>query len=49
MVVERGDKTKKKRGSIYMATPYMDHDLCGLLDNPKVEFTIPQIKCYARQ
>ena len=32
-----------------MATPYMDHDLCGLLDNPKVEFTIPQIKCYARQ
>lgn len=49
MVVERGDKSKKKRGSIYMATPYMDHDLCGLLDNPKVTFSVPQIKCYMRQ
>lgn len=49
MTVERGDKAKKKRGSIYMVTPYMDHDLCGLLDNPKVKFTIPQIKCYMKQ
>ena len=49
MTVERGDKVKKKRGAIYMVTPYMDHDLCGLLDNPKVEITIPQIKCYFRQ
>lgn len=49
MTVERGDKAKKKRGSIFMVTPYMDHDLCGLLDNPKVEFSIPQIKCYTMQ
>lgn len=49
MTVERGDKAKKKRGSIFMVTPYMDHDLCGLLDNPAVEFSIPQIKCYLQQ
>lgn len=49
MTVERGDKSKKKRGEIYMVTPYMDHDLCGLLDNPSVSFSVPQIKCYAKQ
>ena len=32
-----------------MVTPYMDHDLSGLLDNPSVTFTIPQIKCYMLQ
>lgn len=49
MTVERGDKTKKQRGAIYMVTPYMDHDLSGLLENPKVKFTTPQIKCYMHQ
>jgi len=32
-----------------MATPYMDHDLSGLLDNPSVVFSEPQIKCYMLQ
>lgn len=32
-----------------MVTPYMDHDLCGLLDNKSVEFSVPQIKCYMKQ
>jgi serine/threonine-protein kinase BUR1 len=32
-----------------MVTPYMDHDLSGLLDNPSVNFTVPQIKCYMLQ
>lgn len=32
-----------------MVTPYMEHDLAGLLENPAVEFTEPQIKCYLMQ
>ena len=34
---------------MYMATPYMDHDLSGLLGNPSVRITEPQIKCYMLQ
>lgn len=34
---------------MYMVMPYMDHDLSGLLDNPSVKFTEPQIKCYMMQ
>lgn len=34
---------------MYMVTPYMDHDLAGLLENPNVKFTVPQIKCYMMQ
>ncbi|KAF6815801.1 Serine/threonine-protein kinase BUR1 [Colletotrichum sojae] len=45
--VVTGDK--RKRPIMYMATPYMDHDLSGLLDNPSVNFTEPQIKCYMLQ
>ncbi len=40
---------KKKRSIMYMVTPYMDHDLSGLLENPSVKFTVPQIKCYMLQ
>lgn len=32
-----------------MVTPYMEHDLSGLLENPNVRFTEPQIKCYMLQ
>lgn len=32
-----------------MVTPYMEHDLSGLLENPNVHFTEPQIKCYMLQ
>ncbi len=34
---------------MYMVTPYMSHDLSGLLENPNVIFTEPQIKCYMLQ
>lgn len=34
---------------MYMVTPYMEHDLSGLLENPAVNFTEPQIKCYMLQ
>lgn len=40
---------KRKRPIMYMVTPYMDHDLSGLLDNPSVTLTEPQIKCYMQQ
>lgn len=40
---------KRKRAIMYMVTPYMDHDLSGLLENPKVNFTVAQIKCYMLQ
>ncbi|CAC37500.1 P-TEFb-associated cyclin-dependent protein kinase Cdk9 [Schizosaccharomyces pombe] len=49
MTVVRADKKHRRRGSIYMVTPYMDHDLSGLLENPSVKFTEPQIKCYMKQ
>lgn len=49
MTVQRGDRQTKTRSSIYMVTPYMDHDLSGLLQNPSVRLTLPQIKCYMKQ
>lgn len=51
MAVEHHTKStdKRKRAIMYMVTPYMDHDLSGLLENPAVKFTEPQIKCYMLQ
>lgn len=34
---------------MYMITPYMEHDLTGLLENPNVHLNVPQIKCYMLQ
>lgn len=34
---------------MYMITPYMEHDLSGLLENPTVHFTESQVKCYMLQ
>ena len=48
MAVER-PKNAAKKTSMFMVTPYMDHDLSGLLENPSVRFTEPQIKCYMKQ
>ena len=48
MAVER-TKDARKKPSMFMVTPYMDHDLSGLLENPAVVFTEPQIKCYMKQ
>jgi len=48
MAVER-PKNASKKPSMYMVTPYMDHDLSGLLENPEVQMTDPQIKCYMKQ
>lgn len=51
MAVEHPPKNtdKKKKAIMYMVTPYFDHDLSGLLKNPNIHFTEPQIKCYMLQ
>lgn len=49
MAVERTKGEGRKKAIMYMVTPYMDHDLSGLLENPSVQFTEPQIKCYMLQ
>lgn len=49
MAVERTKGEGRKKAVMYMVTPYMDHDLSGLLENPAVYFTEPQIKCYMLQ
>lgn len=54
MAVERqqvDDKGKsgKKRATLYMVTPYMDHDLSGMLTNPDIRFSEGQVKCYMQQ
>ncbi|KAJ1936131.1 serine/threonine protein kinase, CMGC, CDC2/CDK sub, partial [Linderina pennispora] len=35
--------------SVYMVFPYMEHDLTGLLENPKVHLKIEHIKLYLKQ
>ncbi|KAI7866775.1 kinase-like domain-containing protein [Spinellus fusiger] len=47
--VEAGDPERKEPGNVYMVFPYMDHDLAGLLDNPSVRLTTPQVKTYMKQ
>ena len=32
-----------------MVTPYMDHDLSGMLTNPDIRFSDAQVKCYMLQ
>lgn len=49
MAVERKQGDGKKRATMYMVTPYMEHDLSGMTTNPDIEFTIPQVKCYMQQ
>ena len=49
MAVDRTKGEGRKKAVMYMVTPYMDHDLSGLLENPKVQFSEPQIKCYMLQ
>ncbi|KAL6452305.1 CRK1 Serine/threonine-protein kinase BUR1 [Candida maltosa Xu316] len=37
------------RGVFYTVTPYMSSDLVGLLENPKINFELDQIKCIMQQ
>lgn len=47
--VDKKTKTGQKRAVLYMVMPYMDHDLSGMLTNPMINFSVPQIKCYMHQ
>ncbi|CAI5739449.1 unnamed protein product [Peronospora destructor] len=38
-----------KRPPLYFAFEYMEHDLSGLLNHPRIRFTRTQIQCYMRQ
>jgi serine/threonine-protein kinase BUR1 len=49
MAVEHRKTEGRKKAVMYMVTPYMDHDLSGLLENPSIQITEPQIKCYMLQ
>ncbi|QDS69976.1 hypothetical protein FKW77_002969 [Venturia effusa] len=49
MIVDRPGGTGKKRATLYMVTPYMAHDLSGLLDNRDVHLQPQHIKCYMLQ
>ncbi|EPS43427.1 hypothetical protein H072_2581 [Dactylellina haptotyla CBS 200.50] len=51
MAVEKPMRGKdgQKRGLIMMVTPYMHHDLSGLLENPAVTLMEAQIKCFMLQ
>ncbi|KAK5107275.1 hypothetical protein LTR62_001591 [Meristemomyces frigidus] len=47
--VDEKGKTGKKKATLYMVMPYMDHDLSGMLTNPDIVFKTSQIKCYMQQ
>ncbi|BBN10369.1 cyclin-dependent kinase 12/13 [Marchantia polymorpha subsp. ruderalis] len=47
--LDKSCETNLLKGSIYMVFEYMDHDLTGLIDQPGIRFTVPQIKCYMKQ
>ena len=49
MAYERSKTEGRKKATMYMVTLYMDHDLSGLLENPVVNITEAQIKCYMLQ
>ncbi|KAL9129124.1 MAG: hypothetical protein Q9217_002334 [Psora testacea] len=49
MALERTKGEGRKKATVYMVTPYMDHDLSGLLENPSVNFTESHLKCYMVQ
>ncbi|KAL4974287.1 Serine/threonine-protein kinase bur1 [Aspergillus desertorum] len=49
MAVERSKGEGRKKPTMYMVFPYMEHDLSGLLENPAVQFSEAQIKCYMIQ
>ncbi|KAJ0410716.1 hypothetical protein ATCC90586_008301 [Pythium insidiosum] len=38
-----------KRAPLYFAFEYLEHDLSGLLNHPRVKFSRTQIQCYMRQ
>ncbi|GAA5980853.1 hypothetical protein JCM11641_004743 [Rhodosporidiobolus odoratus] len=46
---EAADPASFALGKTFMVFPYMDHDLAGLLENPKVTLEMEHIKQYSQQ
>ena len=44
-----GGEAAKEVDDVYMVFPFMDHDLSGMLENPEIHLSLPQIKCYMKQ
>eukprot|EP01052_Picozoa_sp_SAG31_P030424 SAG31_NODE_3119_length_4656_cov_3.057055_3_plen_238_part_00 len=49
IVTSKATDYNRNKGSIFMVFEYMDHDLTGLIDNPKVTFTSYEVKLYMKQ
>ncbi|XP_058788398.1 protein IMPAIRED IN BABA-INDUCED STERILITY 1-like isoform X2 [Vicia villosa] len=41
--------TPRLSSTLYLVFEYMEHDFAGLLGNPNINFSQPQIKCYMKQ
>ncbi|KAH3667355.1 hypothetical protein OGAPHI_003004 [Ogataea philodendri] len=48
-MIHENSEDSKTPGFFYTVTPYISSDLNGLLNNPRVRLTIPQIKCIMKQ
>ncbi|GAA5911878.1 hypothetical protein JCM6882_005227 [Rhodosporidiobolus microsporus] len=49
IALDPAEPSEFKLGKTYMVFPYMDHDLAGLLENPRVKLEPGHIKQYAKQ
>ncbi|KAI7824900.1 kinase-like domain-containing protein, partial [Kickxella alabastrina] len=49
MLVRHEGAGSTQAPSVYMVFPYMEHDLTGLLENPKIHLRLEHIKLYLRQ
>ncbi|KAJ2770331.1 serine/threonine protein kinase, CMGC, CDC2/CDK sub, partial [Coemansia nantahalensis] len=49
MLVRHEGSAGAQAPSVYMVFPYMEHDLTGLLENPKIQLRPEHIKLYLRQ
>ncbi|KAJ2712789.1 serine/threonine protein kinase, CMGC, CDC2/CDK sub, partial [Coemansia spiralis] len=49
MLVRHEGAASTQGPSVYMVFPYMEHDLTGLLENPKIQLRPEHIKLYLRQ
>jgi len=48
-VVSSREEDVGRKGDVYIVFEFMEHDLMGLQDTAKCDFTLPMIKCFAKQ
>lgn len=48
-VVSSREEDIGRKGDVYIVFEFMEHDLMGLQDTAKCQFTLPMIKCFAKQ